>query len=57
MQFSYRGLAYTKSNQSAQVVTKQLIGKYRGVSFGSRPSEQAIALKPTQKLKYRGLAY
>ncbi|MDZ4873778.1 MAG: hypothetical protein CLLPBCKN_003174 [Chroococcidiopsis cubana SAG 39.79] len=57
MQLSYRGLAYTKSNQSAQVVTKQVAGKYRGVSFGSRPTTQAIAPQPTQQLKYRGLAY
>jgi hypothetical protein len=57
MQLSYRGLAYNKPNKSAQVVTKQVVGKYRGVSFGSRPSERAIAPQPTQKLKYRGLAY
>lgn len=57
MQLSYRGLAYTKSNQSAQVVTKQVVGKYRGVSFGSHPSTRAIAPQPTGHLKYRGLAY
>ncbi|MDV2996329.1 MAG: hypothetical protein N4J56_005983 [Chroococcidiopsis sp. SAG 2025] len=57
MQLSYRGLAYTKSNQSAPVVTKQLVGKYRGVSFGARPAAQAIAPQPIRHLKYRGLAY
>lgn len=57
MQLSYRGLAYTKSNQSVQVVPKQIVGKYRGVSFGSRPAAPAIAPQPTRHLKYRGLAY
>lgn len=57
MQLSYRGLTYNKSIQSTQVVTKAVVGKYRGVNFGSRPSEQAIASRTTQRLKYRGLAY
>lgn len=57
MQLSYRGLAYNKSIKSAQLVTKQVVGKYRGISLTSRPSEQAIALQPSRKLKYRGLAY
>ena len=57
MQLSYRGLAYTKSNRSARVVTKPVVGKYRGVSFGSQPIAQAIGPQPTRNLKYRGLAY
>lgn len=57
MQLSYRGVVYNKSTQPAQVVTKPVAGKYRGVSFGSRQSEQAIAPQPIRHLKYRGLAY
>lgn len=57
MQLSYRGLTYNKSTKSAQLVTKQIVGKYRGTNLTSHSSEQAIALQPTRKLKYRGLAY
>ena len=57
MQLSYRGLTYNKAPQSTQVVAKQVVGKYRGVSLASRPSELAIAPQTSRKLKYRGLAY
>ena len=57
MQLSYRGLTYNKSAQPIQVVAKKTVGKYRGVSLTSRPSEQTIAPQTTRNLKYRGLAY
>lgn len=57
MQLSYRGLTYNKLAQSTQVTAKKIVGKYRGVSLNSRPSELAIAPQTTRNLKYRGLAY
>lgn len=57
MQLSSRGLTYNKSRKSVPLVTKQVVEKYREVSLASPPSELAIALQPTRKLKSRGLAY
>ncbi|MEM7757305.1 MAG: DUF4278 domain-containing protein [Cyanobacteria bacterium P01_A01_bin.40] len=55
MKLQYRGVSYDCNSATLPVAMGQVQGKFRGQQWTSHNLKQAIILKPTGRLVYRGV--